>query len=119
MTLVSPRVIVVLPAPESPTTPTTIALGTELLVAAAVEQQRRALVLARVLHAAEEERVVPAPVRALHARDEVRQRTLHERRLAHQGEARLGQVLAGAAGEAIRQSRLRRTQNADAVVHPL
>src|SRR4029453_5945401 len=112
MTLVRPRVSVVFPAPESPTTPTTIALGTELLVAAAVEQQRRAGVLARVHDAAEEERVVPAPVPAPHARDEVRERALDERRVAHQGEARFRQVLPGPAGEAVRQRGLVLAENA-------
>src|SRR3954452_21636359 len=105
--------MVVLPAPESPTTPTTIALGTELLVAATVEQQRRALVLACVLHAAEEQRVVAAPVRALDARHEVRQRALNERGVVHDREARL--LLARAPGEAVRQRRLRRAQDAGPV----
>ena len=43
------------------------------LVAAPVEQQRLALAVAGVLHVAEEERVVAAPVRAHDARDEMRQ----------------------------------------------
>src|SRR5215208_8466326 len=106
MTRVSPRVRVVLPAPESPTTPTTIALGTELLVAAAVEEQRRAGVLAGVLHAAEEQRVVAAPVRLLHTRDEVRERSVHKRGVLDDQEARVG--VRGAAREPIRELRLGR-----------
>ena len=79
---------VVLPAPESPTTPRTIARGTELLVAAAVEEQRRSRVLAGVLDAAEEQRVVAAPVRVLDAGDEVSERAVHERRVLHHLEPR-------------------------------
>src|SRR5687767_8161990 len=89
MTLVRPRVSVVLPAPESPTTPTTIDLGTEPLVPTAVEQQRRAGVLARVLDAAQEERVVAAPVRLLHARHEMRQGAVDERGVLYDEKARV------------------------------
>src|SRR5918992_1280610 len=103
-TRVSPRVIVVFPAPESPATPTTTARansGPEPLVPAAVEEQRLTRPLARVLHPAEEQRVVAAPVGALHARHEARQRALHKRCLADEVEARRGAVVAGAAGEAV------------------
>src|SRR5829696_8645213 len=114
MTLVRPRVSVVFPAPTSPTT---IALGTELLVAPAVEEQWRARVLARVLHAAEEQRVVAAPVRLLHARNEVRERPVHERCLLDDREPRLR--FGGAPGKPVRERRLGRTEDADAVVHAL
>ncbi len=56
------------------------------LVAATVEEQRLTLAVARVLHVAEEERVVAAPVRANDARDEMRERALDERRVANDGE---------------------------------
>ena len=52
----------------------------EPLVAAAVEKERLALAVVRVLDLPEEERVVAAPVRADDARDEVRERALDERR---------------------------------------
>ena len=62
----------------------------EPLVAAAVEQQRLlALRVAGVLDAAEEQRVVAAPVGAGDVRDEVRQRALDERRVVDDLEARL------------------------------
>src|SRR5215210_1537692 len=117
ITRVRPRVTVVLPAAESPTTPTTIALGTELLVAPAVEEQRRARVLARVLHAAEEQRVVASPVGLLHARDEVREGAVHERRLLDDLEARLR--LGRAPGEPVRELCLGRAEHAHPVVHSL
>src|SRR5215213_272155 len=113
MTLVRPRVSVVFPAPESPTTPTTIALGTELLVAAAVEQQRRAGVLARVLDAGEEQRVVAAPVRALDARHEVGQRAVHKRCVLDDKETRLH--LVRSSRKAIGQGGLALAEDADAV----
>src|SRR5688500_10167076 len=108
-TRVSPRVSVVLPAPESPTMPITIERATppspdlrarnaEPLVAAAVEQKRRAGVRTRILDAAEEERMVAAPVGALDARDEVGERAVDERGVAHQVEARLGETLSLTAG---------------------
>ena len=59
------------------------------LVAAAVEEQRLALAVAGVLDVTEEERVVAAPVRPHDARDEMRQRPLDERRVAHEDELRL------------------------------
>src|SRR3954454_10979761 len=114
MTLVRPRVSVVLPAPESPTTPTTIALGTELLVAPAVEEQRGAGVLACVLHAAEEQRVVAAPVRLLHACHEMRERAVHERRVLDDREARLR--FGGAPREPIGERGLSRAEDAHPVV---
>src|SRR6187455_451986 len=109
--------MVVLPAPESPTTPTTIALGTELLVPAAVEQQRRSGVLARVLHPPEEQRVVAAPVGALHARHEMRERAVDQRRVLHDLEPRLS--LTRPAGKPVGQGGLGRAQDAHAVVHTL
>ena len=59
------------------------------LVAAAVEEQRLSLAVARVLDVPEEERVVATPVRPHDAGDEVRQGALDERRLAHHEELRL------------------------------
>ena len=95
--------MVVLPAPESPTTPTTIALGTELLVPAAMEEQRRSGVLARVLHAPEEQRVVAAPVGALDARDEVGERAVDQRRVLDDEKARVD--VTGPSGEPVERAR--------------
>src|SRR5918999_4176319 len=121
-TRVSPLVTVVLPAPESPTTPTTTARaksGSEPLVAAAVEEQRRAGALAGVLHAAEEQGVIPSAVRALHARDEMRERTLDQGGLADEVEARGGAVFAGAAGETVGKRGLCLAEHAHPVVAAL
>src|ERR687895_2430732 len=117
-TRVSPRVMVVFPAPESPATPMTTARANsrpEPLVPAAVEEQRLARPLARVLHPAEEQRVVAAPVRALHSRDEYGEGALDERGVLHEVEARLRQVVAPPAGEAVGQRRLRLAQH----THPV
>src|SRR5262249_54853959 len=75
-------------------------------VAPAVEEQRRAGVLARVLDAAEEQRVIAAPVGALDPGDEMGQRAVDERRLAHDLEPRLGEAVDPAPGEAVREGAL-------------
>ena len=83
------------------------------LVAAAVEEQRPALPVARELDLPEEQRMVAAPVRAHHARDEVRERPLDERRLVHDLERRVRQVVRDAAGEAVGEAALPRLEDAD------
>jgi hypothetical protein len=76
-------------------------------------------VLARVLDAAEEERVVAAPVGALDAGDEVGEGALDQRGLAHDLEPRLRAVVDRAPGEAVRQRALRLAEDADPVAAAL
>ncbi len=83
------------------------------LVAAAVEEQRLSLAVARVLDVPEEERVVATPVRAHDTGDEMRQRALDERRLAHHGELRLD-PLRPTPGEEVGQPGLTLGEHADA-----
>ena len=86
----------------------------EPLVAAAVEEERPALSVARELDLPEEERVVAAPVGADDPRDEVRERALDERRLMHDLERRLGELVGHAAGEAVREPGLPGLEHAHA-----
>src|SRR6185436_13638014 len=87
----------------------------EALVAAAVEQQRRALARVRVLAPPEEQRVVAAPVGAHDLRAESRERALDERRVVDEVEARLGPLGAGPPGEAVGQRALALAPDAHAV----
>ena len=61
----------------------------DTLVAAAVEQERRAVAVARVLDLTEKQRMVAAPVAANDPCDEIRERVLHERRVVDELEHRL------------------------------
>ena len=89
------------------------------LVLAAVEEERAALAVAGVLDLAEEQGVVAAPVRADDPRDEVREGAVDERRLTDGDEARLRQLLALAAREAVGETGLAVGEDADAVARPL
>ena len=91
----------------------------EPLVAPAVEEQRLAVPVARVLDLSEEERVVAAPVRADDASHEVRERSLDERRLAHELEARLGRALGRSSCEVVGELGLARLQHVHADPRPL
>ena len=82
-------------------------------VAAAVEEQRSPFSVAHVLDPAEEERVVAAPVRADDACDEVRERSLDERRVVHELELGLRPV-GDAAGETVGEDALPLLEHADA-----
>ena len=84
-----------------------------------MEEKRLALAVARVLDLPEEERVVSAPVRADDAGDEVRERTLDERRLVDELEAWLVVLLAGTAREVVGKRRLPGLEHAHAEPHPL
>jgi hypothetical protein len=88
------------------------------LVATAVEEQGLTLPVAGVLHVAEEERVIAAPVGADDPRHEVRQRPLDEWRLAHHEE--LGRDALGTApGKEVGEPGLALRQHADTEPVPL
>ncbi len=95
------------------------ALGHELLVATAVEEQRSALAVACELDLTEEQRVIAAPVGAHDPCDQVSERARDERRLVHDLERRLGQVVPGPAREAVGEPGLTRFQHAHAVAGAL
>ena len=94
-------------------------VGDEPLVAAAVEEERRALAVARVLHLADEQRVVAAPVRAHDACHDVREGAVDERRVAYDDEARLGTSSATRPAKRSDRRRLARLEHVDPVAHAL